>query len=207
MNTIETVPRTERRSSSVQSLQTAFFLDTPSASVSHPLLPDFSAPILSPPSPTFPPTTTTAVPLSTRRDKTIESGLNRNESGCSRRKSFAKIQTGNENVSIPTSRSLHTPASLTGVKNAITETNENEQHHFIKKPVEIRVRCIFSRVGEIDTLNERYTAEFFFEASWYDDKEKIGSKYDPLMGHFNPQLVVLNHLGDTLKHEVSRIKN
>ena len=71
-----------------------------------------------------------------------------------------------------------------------------------KEPIEIRVRCIFSRVGEIDTLNERYTAEIFFEASWYDESHKIGHKYDPQLGHFNPQLVVLNHIGDSLRHEV-----
>jgi hypothetical protein len=72
-------------------------------------------------------------------------------------------------------------------------------------PIEVRVRCIFLRVGEIDTLNERYTSEIFFEASWYTKDEKIGSKYDPQIGHFNPQLVVLNHMGDSLRHDVSKL--
>jgi hypothetical protein len=70
-------------------------------------------------------------------------------------------------------------------------------------PIEIRVRCIFLRVGEIDTLNERYTSEILFEASWYEKELKIGSKRDSLTGHFNPQLVVLNHMGDSLRHDVS----
>jgi hypothetical protein len=75
----------------------------------------------------------------------------------------------------------------------------NEKH----LPIEVRVRCIFLRVGEIDTLNERYTSEIFFEASWYVKDQKIGSKYDPQLGHFNPQFVVLNHMGESLRHDVS----
>lgn len=71
-------------------------------------------------------------------------------------------------------------------------------------PMEIRVCCVFLRVGEIDTLNERYTAEIFFEASWFIKDPRNGStgKYDPQAGHFNPQLVVLNHMGDSLRHDV-----
>ncbi|CAF2404058.1 unnamed protein product [Rotaria sp. Silwood2] len=40
----------------------------------------------------------------------------------------------------------------------LSNKNLNEKHELI----EIRVRCIFLRVGEIDTLNERYTGEIFF---------------------------------------------
>ncbi|UJR20951.1 hypothetical protein I4U23_024059 [Adineta vaga] len=68
-------------------------------------------------------------------------------------------------------------------------------------PIEVRVRCIFLRVGEIDTLNERYTSEIFFEATWYTREHKRGSKSESHPGHFNPQLVVLNHMGDSLRHE------
>jgi hypothetical protein len=80
-----------------------------------------------------------------------------------------------------------------------SDINSNNDH----LPIEIRVRCIFLRVGEIDTLNERYTSEIFFEASWYEKDLKIGTKHDPQTGHFNPQLVVLNHMGDSLRHDVS----
>jgi len=80
------------------------------------------------------------------------------------------------------------------------DRNSNEKH----LPVEIRVRCIFLRVGEIDTLNERYTSEIFFEASWYIKDLKNGLKYDPKKDHFNPQLVVLNHIGDSLRHDVRK---
>lgn len=81
-----------------------------------------------------------------------------------------------------------------------SDINSHRKH----MPIEIRVRCIFLRVGEIDTLNERYTSEIFFEASWYTKDLKNGIKYDPQAGHFNPQLFVLNHMGDSLRHDVCR---
>lgn len=74
-----------------------------------------------------------------------------------------------------------------------------------RQPIEVRVRCIFLRVGEIDTLNERYTSEIFFEASWYSADPKIGGKYEPQAGHFNPQLLVMNNIGDTLRHDVRQL--
>ncbi|CAF3319862.1 unnamed protein product, partial [Rotaria sp. Silwood2] len=40
----------------------------------------------------------------------------------------------------------------------LSNKNLNEKHELI----EIRVRCSFLRVGETDTLNERYTGEIFF---------------------------------------------
>ncbi|CAF5151633.1 unnamed protein product, partial [Rotaria magnacalcarata] len=80
-----------------------------------------------------------------------------------------------------------------------SDMNSNEKH----PPIEIRVRCIFLRVGEIDTLNERYTSEIFFEASWFIEDPKIDLEYNTQADHFNPQLVVLNNMGDSLRHDVS----
>ena len=112
--------------------------------------------------------------------------------------SYSKARTQDDN-----SIHLYMNKSLDESADSTIDNNENEKNLIKKEPKEIRVRCIFSRVGEIDTLNERYTAEIFFEASWYDDTQQIGLKYDPQMGHFNPQLVVLNHIGDSLRHEVN----
>ncbi|CAF2086547.1 unnamed protein product [Rotaria magnacalcarata] len=78
-----------------------------------------------------------------------------------------------------------------------SDMNSNEKH----PPIEIRVRCIFLRVGEIDTLNERYTSEIFFEASWFIEDPKIDLEYNTQADHFNPQLVVLNNMGDSLRHD------
>jgi hypothetical protein len=103
----------------------------------------------------------------------------------------AHAQIGTHDDKINKSSDEHTESTYLS---NVSPTISNDKH----APVEIRVRCIFLRVGEIDTLNERYTSEIFFEASWYIRDPKIEFKYDPQIGHFNPQLVVLNHIGDSL---------
>ncbi|CAF1434645.1 unnamed protein product [Didymodactylos carnosus] len=67
--------------------------------------------------------------------------------------------------------------------------------------VEIRTRCIFLRVGEIDTLNERFYAEILFEASWNDIQLQNETCYNSSL-HWNPKLIILNSVGD-IKHEIS----
>jgi hypothetical protein len=121
--------------------------------------------------------------------------------------SISKIRIQDENVHFSIDKSPDECVISKETTTILSGNNENDNSLIKTEPIEIRVRCIYSRVGEIDTLNERYTAEIFFEASWYDQDYKIGSKYDPQMGHFNPQLVVLNHIGDSLRHEVQKKKN
>ena len=101
-------------------------------------------------------------------------------------------------------QSLDQTGSIPWIDTTLTTALENFSSNEKRAPIEVRVRCIFLRVGEIDTLNERYTSEIFFEASWYAADPKIDAKYDPQAGHFNPQLVVLNHIGDSLRHEVRK---
>ncbi|CAF1171349.1 unnamed protein product, partial [Didymodactylos carnosus] len=60
---------------------------------------------------------------------------------------------------------------------------------------EIKVRCVFLRIGDIDTLNERYYAEVLFEASWTDPLLKFETTYDPNV-HWNPNLIIINSIGD-----------
>lgn len=141
-----------------------------------------------------------ATSLSTLKSTPLYSSLHRIDNLCSRRLSIPKVYLEDQTPPVVLRKRSDESSTSIEIKPIISQTNDNG---LIRKPIEIRVRCIFSRVGGIDTLNERYTAEFFFEASWYDEDEKIGSKYDPQLGHFNPQLVVLNNLGDSLKHEVS----
>ncbi|CAF0769170.1 unnamed protein product [Didymodactylos carnosus] len=93
----------------------------------------------------------------------------------------------------------------------------------VNKPadeIEIKIRFVFLRVGEIDTLkyalvfphifilkkydvfylSERYNAEIFFEACWIDEHLKNQMLYDPTV-HWNPSLIVTNEIGDN-KHDV-----
>ncbi len=41
----------------------------------------------------------------------------------------------------------------------------------------VQVIIEFSRIGEIDTMNEKYTAEFYIEAKWIE--KKSFDVYDP----------------------------
>jgi hypothetical protein len=183
---IENSHLNDRRASSTHSLQTIVSTATPSAATSYPRLQKYLTKQLSTQTPPTPSKATTHKNLPSHADNIL-----------SRRMSYAKTRSQDDNnIHLYMNRSLYESVDST------TDNHENENNLIKKEPKEIRVRCIFSRVGEIDTLNERYTAEIFFEASWYDDTQQIGSKYDPQMGHFNPQLVVLNHIGDSLRHDV-----
>ncbi len=69
--------------------------------------------------------------------------------------------------------------------------------NFFTYLIQVHIRCIFLRVGEIDTLNERYYAELLLEASW----EEISFKglqtrpFDPTI-HWTPELELINGIGE-----------
>jgi hypothetical protein len=158
-------------------------------------------------SPSSPFSSHTTLSYTTCKNVPVYSNASRHDHHRSRQISISKMRTQEEKILFVNSRTSDECINPNSLNKELTATtlqstdydNELKKH----EPIEIRVRCIYSRVGEIDTLNERFTAEIFFEASWYDQDQKIGSKYDPQMGHFNPQLVVLNHIGDSLRHDVN----
>ncbi len=206
---IENTHSPDCRASSVQSLQTMVSSRPPSTSISLPRSEKHLTRQLSSPISPFPSNTTLSFSSSPHKNVPIYPSLHRIDNLRPRPMSFSKTHTKDENLPFLTDKPLDEYVISTNLPKKTTtttlsENNENENSLTETGRIEIRVRCIFSRVGEIDTLNERYTAEIFFEASWYDDDRKIGSKYDPQMGHFNPQLVVLNHIGDSLRHEVKK---
>lgn len=63
------------------------------------------------------------------------------------------------------------------------------------RPVQISVE--FKRIGEIDTMNEKYQAEIVIESSW-TETEEINS-YDPKV-HWNPFLFVDNLINESRQH-------
>jgi hypothetical protein len=207
---IESIQTIDYRTSSVQSLHSKHSSTKPSTSISYPQLEE----LINPPDATLSIFTLPSTPpvslntrLSTLLNKTrpICTSLSRVDNICIRRTSLSTGRTQEDHVPYFRKKSLDDPTiSSHSSKRTTTMTSDNNRcDRKIDEPMEIRVRCIFSRVGEIDTLNERFTAEIFFEASWYEKDHEIGPKYDPQSGHFNPQLVVLNHIGDTLRQEVS----
>lgn len=70
--------------------------------------------------------------------------------------------------------------------------------HSNQRTVDIRV--IFYKIGEIDTLNEKFYAEAYIEASWYDPLNDGKIPYDPKL-HWNPELSILNYFGDLKEHK------
>ena len=180
----------DRLGSSAQSLQTIFSISKPSRSSFDPQLQQFA----------FKTPSTSAIPSSVYKSPTTYTSLcHINNLSSHPRSSLLKNLVHQETVN----KSCDDYTISSHVSNMTptipSEINPNDRH----QSIEVRVRCIFLRVGEIDTLNERYTGEIFFEASWYAQDPKTESKYDPQMGHFNPQLVVLNNIGESLRHEVS----
>lgn len=202
---LDNVQSADRRASSVQSLQTISTSRTPSISTSYPRLQHYLPRQAS--SPTPPATSNTTLSYPTYNPAPLYSTFPHIEHYRSRQHSLSKIRSQDDNGNLVNIKSsdecLATAQHSKETATIISETLVMENNFLKSKPRDIYVRCIFSRVGEIDTLNERYTAEIFFEASWFDEEHKIGSKYDPQMGHFNPQLVILNHIGDSLRHEVN----
>ncbi|CAF0924423.1 unnamed protein product [Rotaria sp. Silwood1] len=109
----------------------------------------------------------------------------------------------------------NTPASNTESNNSaqnskkppfnwpVNITNTKTKSENIK---DVQIRCVFMRVGEIDTLNERYYAEILFEASWEEPKLKGLQKkpFDPTV-YWTPQLELVNGIGelhDTIMYSV-----
>ncbi len=93
----------------------------------------------------------------------------------------------------------------------------DEDHHHIN-PIKVSIRLMFLRIGEIDTLNEKYQAQASIEARWpiefdklssdlsYDDQKRlIDGKSISLLKyvetHWHPQLFIENAIGD-LKEQI-----
>ncbi|CAF0807790.1 unnamed protein product [Adineta steineri] len=81
------------------------------------------------------------------------------------------------------------------------------KHLIFKKvhpdPIKVNIRCVFLRVGEIDTLNERFYAELLLEASW-EEKSFKGLQtrsFDPSV-NWTPELELMNGIGE-LDHDIT----
>jgi hypothetical protein len=68
----------------------------------------------------------------------------------------------------------------------------------------VQIVVEFAKIGEIDTLNERYQAEFYIEAKWIEKTEI--TEYDPNV-HWNPKIYVENTYQEpkeVVKYDLSR---
>lgn len=64
----------------------------------------------------------------------------------------------------------------------------------------VELRVVFLKVGDIDTLNEKFYAEAFIEAKWFDPNLSPDKEYNAERD-WNPKMYILNCLGD-LKQEI-----
>ena len=72
----------------------------------------------------------------------------------------------------------------------------------------VEVLFQFCRIGEIDTLNEKFQGEIYIESKWVD-KEVKNNHYDPKK-MWNPELFIENAIQLTnvdVKYHVSKIND
>lgn len=78
--------------------------------------------------------------------------------------------------------------------NKLVGFNRNEFVEAIKTKT-VQVFFLFTRIGEIDTMNERFQAEVRIESKWVDNELNFGDEeaYDSKK-HWNPKLHIENAL-------------
>jgi len=70
---------------------------------------------------------------------------------------------------------------------------------------EVHVHVEFIKIGEIDIMNEKYTAEVHVQSKWKETDLTI-TKYDPKV-NWNPQLYIdniLNELKQTVEYSIEK---
>ena len=81
----------------------------------------------------------------------------------------------------------------------------NKSKELICRNVEVQI--VFIRIGEIDTMNEKYVAEVIIECKWIDID--IYGEYDPNK-HWNPRLYIENALNlyhEKINYETKNLEN
>jgi hypothetical protein len=96
-------------------------------------------------------------------------------------------------------------SKFNSIKSNNFESLDNININENKKPIEINhyvveIRVVFYKVGEIDTLNEKFYAEAFIEAQWIDPSLDGNKQYNP-KENWNPDILILNSIG-VLKEEI-----
>jgi len=100
----------------------------------------------------------------------------------------------------------------------MTQGTPNQPSQHLNSATKVHIRLMFLRVGEIDTLNERYQAHIAIEARWTIDIDKLSptlssddqnrliegksiSLLNYCESHWHPQLYIENAVGD-LKEQI-----
>lgn len=129
------------------------------------------------------------------RNTSITSDKNLLKSFLKRRKS--KLSS---NYTFPILSSLKTSlqqqqAKMQTVKKVSLSSSNEVHHHYV-----VEIRVVFYKIGDIDTLNEKFYAEAFIEASWIDPYMDKNKQYNPKI-NWNPDISITNSIGD-LKEQI-----
>lgn len=68
----------------------------------------------------------------------------------------------------------------------------------------VQVVIEFTRIGEIDTMNEKYQAEIIIESKWRDKRDYDNIEYDPDV-HWNPRLFIENAINEIKENITYRV--
>jgi hypothetical protein len=85
------------------------------------------------------------------------------------------------------------------------EIDENDSE-MDQQPRLVRVMIEFTKLGEIDTLNERFQGVLTIESKWIETRDTEKTEYDPSK-HWNPKLFIENAFQEpkeTISYSVSR---
>jgi hypothetical protein len=86
----------------------------------------------------------------------------------------------------------------------VTPNVTHIQSNTVKK---VYVSVQITKIGDIDTMNERFQAVFNIESRWIEDQ--IIDKYDPEK-HWNPKVYVENvfqDINEDIKYQIERVTN
>ena len=83
-------------------------------------------------------------------------------------------------------------------KMQVTDPLKKQQH-------EVQITIEILRIGEIDTMNEKYNAELRLDAKWVDLNDANIEKYDPAV-YWNPKLFIENALSIANEKVIHRIE-
>jgi hypothetical protein len=87
----------------------------------------------------------------------------------------------------------------------INSSKNQIQAHAVAKKVYVCVQI--TKIGDIDTMNERFQAVFNIESRWVEDQ--LIDKYDPER-HWNPKIYVENIFQDIsqdIKYQIERVNH
>jgi hypothetical protein len=120
----------------------------------------------------------------------------------------ASVSSNNPPIKLLTASRANSFNHLTFADDDTSQLDNGSSRTACTEPRVVHIVVEFMRMGEIDTLNEKFHAELFIESKWLET-ENIGPEYDPKK-HWNPRLYIENiyqEPKESIRYEMSRDTN